>query len=100
MATYKIHPGIGIARLGNSDTEFYLAPETPAGLPIECDNNGNPRFGSDGITPVLVTTFRARRVALNAKQRGFRCLSTTNNLSRDDRSRSAITSKEAATAAR
>ena len=32
MATYKIHPGIGIARLGNSDTEFYLAPEMPAGV--------------------------------------------------------------------
>ncbi|WP_461325581.1 LodA/GoxA family CTQ-dependent oxidase [Bradyrhizobium barranii] len=29
MATYRIHPGIGIARLGNSDSEFYLAPETP-----------------------------------------------------------------------
>ena len=58
MATYKIHPGIGIARLGNSDTQFYLAPETPAGLPMECDGNGNQRFGPDGITPVLVTTFR------------------------------------------
>ena len=58
MATYKIHPGIGIARLGNSDTEFYLAPETPAGLPLECDGNGNQRFGSDGVTPMLVTTFR------------------------------------------
>ena len=43
MATYKIHPGIGIARLGNSDTEFYIAPETPAGLPQECEANGNPR---------------------------------------------------------
>ena len=30
MATYRIHPGIGIARLGNSETEFYIAPETPA----------------------------------------------------------------------
>ena len=49
MATYKIHPGIGIARLGNSDTEFYLAPETPAGLPMECDSDGNQRFGPDGI---------------------------------------------------
>jgi hypothetical protein len=58
MATYKIHPGIGIARLGNSDTQFYLAPETPAGLPMECDGNGNQRFGPDGIAPVLVTTFR------------------------------------------
>jgi hypothetical protein len=58
MATYKIHPGIGIARLGNSDTEFYLAPETPAGLPLECDSNGNPRFAPDGITPVYVGKFR------------------------------------------
>lgn len=58
MATYKIHPGIGIARLGNSDTEFYLAPETAAGLPMECDDSGNQRFGPDGTTPVLVTKFR------------------------------------------
>ena len=58
MARYKIHPGIGIARLGNSDTEFYLAPETPAGLPMECDHAGNQRFGPDGIIPVLVTRFR------------------------------------------
>jgi L-Lysine epsilon oxidase N-terminal/L-lysine epsilon oxidase C-terminal domain len=61
VATYKIHPGIGIARLGNSDTEFYLAPETPAGLPQECDAQGNPRYGADGVTPVLVTTFRDRQ---------------------------------------
>lgn len=58
MATYKIHPGIGIARLGNSDTEFYIAPETPAGLPQECEASGNPRFGPDGVTPMLVSTFR------------------------------------------
>jgi hypothetical protein len=32
-ATYKIHPAIGVARVGDSD-EFYLAPETPGGLPI------------------------------------------------------------------
>ena len=42
MSTYKIHPGIGVARLGNSDTDFYIAPEVPAGLPIECDAQGNP----------------------------------------------------------
>jgi hypothetical protein len=58
MAGYKIHPGIGIARLGNSDTEFYLAPETPGGLPMECDNAGNQRYGPEGITPVFVTRFR------------------------------------------
>jgi len=58
VATYKIHPGIGIARLGNSDTDFYIAPETPAGLPQACEPTGNPRFGPDGVTPMLVSTFR------------------------------------------
>ena len=58
MATYKIHPGIGIARLGNSDTEFYLAPETPAALPQACDESGNPRYQADGVKPLLVRTFK------------------------------------------
>ena len=58
MATYRIHPGIGIARLGSSPTEFYIAPETPAGLPQACDAQGNPLYGPDGTTPVLVTNFR------------------------------------------
>jgi hypothetical protein len=31
---YKIHPAIGTARVGNSD-EYYLAPETPGGLPLD-----------------------------------------------------------------
>jgi hypothetical protein len=58
VLTYKIHPGIGIARLGNSDTDFYLAAETPAGLPHACDANGNPTYQADGVTPVLVTNFK------------------------------------------
>lgn len=37
--TFKIHPAIGIARLGNSP-QFYLAPETTGGLPIECNSDG------------------------------------------------------------
>ncbi|WNG59977.1 hypothetical protein F0U59_38605 [Archangium gephyra] len=37
--TYKIHPGIGIARVGNSD-DYYLAPVTAGGLPQE--TNGTP----------------------------------------------------------
>jgi len=41
MATkFKIHPAIGIARLGNSPEGFYLAPEGPGHLPIACDANG------------------------------------------------------------
>ncbi len=41
--TFKIHPAIGIARVGNSPDEFYLAPETPGGLPIECDAEGKTK---------------------------------------------------------
>jgi hypothetical protein len=58
VATYRIHPGIGIARLGNSDAEFYLAPETPGGLPQACDASGNPSCQADGVAPVLVTDFK------------------------------------------
>jgi hypothetical protein len=39
--TYHIHPAIGIARLGNSPSEFCITPETPGGLPIKCDAHGN-----------------------------------------------------------
>lgn len=39
MSTFKIHPAIGIARLGNSD-DFYLAPEQLGTLPVECDDEG------------------------------------------------------------
>jgi L-lysine 6-oxidase len=43
MATrYEVHPSIGVARVGNSQGCFYLAPETLGGLPAECDANGNP----------------------------------------------------------
>ena len=43
MATrYQIHPSIGVARVGNSPWSFFLAPETLGGLPLECDNLGNP----------------------------------------------------------
>lgn len=41
-STFSIHPKIGVARLGNSATAFYLGPETTGGLPIECDTGGNP----------------------------------------------------------
>jgi L-Lysine epsilon oxidase N-terminal/L-lysine epsilon oxidase C-terminal domain len=37
---YKIHPSIGIARLGNSD-EFYIGPESLSALPIDCNQYGD-----------------------------------------------------------
>ncbi|SFM00215.1 LodA/GoxA family CTQ-dependent oxidase [Nitrosomonas communis] len=58
MSIYKIHPGMGIARLGNSETEFYIAPEIPAGLPQACDSAGNPILSDDLTGPVLVKNFK------------------------------------------
>lgn len=53
MATYEIHPRIGVARLGNSPTDFYLAPNRTGGLPVACDANG------DETSPgAPVTTFK------------------------------------------
>jgi L-Lysine epsilon oxidase N-terminal/L-lysine epsilon oxidase C-terminal domain len=41
---FKIHPAIGVARLGDSE-EYYLAPETAGGLPLLPD--GRPFQASD-----------------------------------------------------
>src|SRR4051812_30441174 len=49
---YKIHPAIGIARVGNSPDSFYLAPETTGGAPIDCDNAGNPIVQNGQEQPV------------------------------------------------
>ena len=43
---YRIHPAIGIARLGNSTTAFYLGPETLGGLPIEVNSDGDEQPAS------------------------------------------------------
>ena len=42
LATFKIHPAIGIARVGESETDFYLAPESQDALPIKCNIQGTP----------------------------------------------------------
>ena len=55
---YKVHPAIGIARLGDSPDEFCISPETPAALPIECDERGNPVVSADGTTVQTTTTFK------------------------------------------
>ena len=56
--TYRIHPGIGIARLGNSPDAFCISPEQPAALPIDCDQRGNPLVTPDGLTELRVKTFK------------------------------------------
>lgn len=45
MITLRIHPAIGVARVGDSEA-FYLGPETAGGLPTELD--GQP-IGPDGF---------------------------------------------------
>lgn len=37
----RIHPSVGVARLGNSPEQFYLAPEKIGQLPFEADPFGN-----------------------------------------------------------
>ncbi len=54
---YEIHPSIGVARVGTSPNEFYLAPEAIGGLPIECDKDGTPKTSADG-GPVYVQKYK------------------------------------------
>jgi L-lysine 6-oxidase len=42
---FEIHPSIGVARVGNSPADFYLAPPAIGGLPLECDEHGNQSGG-------------------------------------------------------
>ena len=58
IPVYRIHPGIGIARLGDSPHEFYISPEKPAALPIACDSQGNPLTTPNGMSEVPVTRFK------------------------------------------
>jgi hypothetical protein len=55
---YRIHPGIGVARLGNSPDSFYIGPQQRAGMPVECDALGNPIYSPDGMTAQRVTSFK------------------------------------------
>src|SRR4029453_6249109 len=55
---YRIHPGIGIARLGNSPDAFCISPERPAAFPIDCDERGNPLLSPNGMTELTVKTFK------------------------------------------
>ncbi|MBV9957239.1 MAG: LodA/GoxA family CTQ-dependent oxidase [Acidobacteria bacterium] len=55
--TFKIHPAIGIARVGNSPNSFYLSPEEAGQLPIDCDADGNALLNSDGMEQ-SITNFK------------------------------------------
>ncbi|MEY2881280.1 MAG: hypothetical protein RLZZ15_3660, partial [Verrucomicrobiota bacterium] len=47
-ATFKIHPSIGVARLGDSPTEFYLSPDAEHTLPVQCNPDGSAKLDAAG----------------------------------------------------
>lgn len=59
---YAIHPAVGIARVGNSPDEFYLAPETIGGLPVACDEQGNAVLVNGQPQPVAEFKDAAGRI--------------------------------------
>ncbi|HEX6352892.1 LodA/GoxA family CTQ-dependent oxidase [Actinophytocola sp.] len=65
MTTFRVHPSIGFARVGNSD-EYNLAPETMAALPLPDDGRRptpNPEtVGGLPLRPDGVTTITSRDV--------------------------------------
>jgi hypothetical protein len=55
---YRIHPAVGIARVGNSE-EYYLGPETAAGLPLPGQPD-NPARGGLPINPATNATITSK----------------------------------------
>jgi len=53
---YRIHPAVGVARLGNSPDQFYLGPTTIGGKPIECNDVGDPKL--ENGKPVYVKQYK------------------------------------------
>lgn len=62
-SVYRIHPAVGIARLGDSPESFCISPEKPAQLPIECDANGNAAKGDAPIKHFKDSKGRIKRHA-------------------------------------
>jgi len=71
MATkFRIHPAIGIARLGNSPTSFCISPDAAGVFPIECDQDGNP-IVTDG-KEVRVAKFKDDKGRIRRQAARFR----------------------------
>ena len=71
MATFRIHPAIGIARLGNSPEGFYIAPDAGGQLPILCDGSGTPLVDGKG-KEVGVTDFKDAELRILRQAARFR----------------------------
>src|SRR5690242_7472402 len=63
--TYRIHPAIGFARVGNAPDSFYLEPTSVGGLPTEYDETGQEvpvtRFKESGQIRRQAARFRVYR---------------------------------------
>jgi hypothetical protein len=46
---YRIHPSIGIARLGDSELGYFLGPELPGVPPLPRAGTGEQSFRDSGI---------------------------------------------------
>lgn len=75
MTTLQIHPSVGVARLGNSPDQFYLAPEAIGGRPHRCDEYGNPVMEKDG-RPAPVRRFKDEDGAVLRQGALFRIFAT------------------------
>lgn len=68
--SYVLSPSVGVARLGNSPTDIYLAPLVIGGLPLECDANGN-------ATGQPVSTFKDALGRVKRQAQPFSIMRTT-----------------------
>ena len=71
----EIHPSIGVARVGNSPTEFYLAPETIGGRPLACDAGGNVTI--ERGAPQVVDTYKDSAGRIKRQGARFRVMIAT-----------------------
>jgi hypothetical protein len=55
---YKIHPSVGIARVGDSEQEFFIGPEMPGRAPVELGAGGE-----QPVTSFKDGNFRVKRQA-------------------------------------
>jgi L-lysine 6-oxidase len=69
---YQVHPAVGVARLGNSEDDFYLEPETIGGLPIECTSDGAPK-------PEFVKQFKDKQGRVKRQGAQFRIFAFDSN---------------------
>jgi len=67
---YKIHPAIGLARVGNHPTAFFLGPEQPgaAGIEIGADNSESPvtQYKMEGLIKRQAARFRVYEYTTDA----------------------------------